>query len=250
MRKYDYSDSPPPKSRSGVFWTIMTVITLLGVVCIAGAFLIVFTNPSSSINPFPPPTMPAVLQFPSATPTDVVFSLPPTWTPTFTLQPTATSTPTPTNTLPATPTPITLTSTPTASPPPPVGGYPFEVRQGNPKAIPNIYHPELSCSWMGVGGQVIDMSNAPVIGLIIRLGGGLPGVHIPEDTFSLTGLALNYGRSGYEFTLANQPLDSKGQLWVQLLSQEGGPLSEQVYFDTYADCEKNLIIIDFVQVRK
>lgn len=103
---------------------------------------------------------------------------------------------------------------------------------------------------MGVGGQVLDMSNAPVIGLIIRLGGGLPGVRIPEDTFSLTGLALSYGRSGYEFTLANQPIASTGQLWIQLLNQEGGPLSEQVYFDTYSDCDKNLIIIDFVQTRK
>jgi len=103
---------------------------------------------------------------------------------------------------------------------------------------------------MGVGGQVIDMSNAPVIGLIIRLGGRLPGVTIPEDLISLTGLALSYGRSGYEFKLTDRPIASRGQLWIQLLNQEGGPLSNQVYFDTYESCEQNLIIIDFVQVRK
>ena len=103
---------------------------------------------------------------------------------------------------------------------------------------------------MGIGGQVIDMSNAPVIGLIIRLGGRLPDVKIPEDYISLTGLALNYGRSGYEFKIADQPIASSGQLWVQLLNQSGGPLSDQVYFDTYDSCEQNLIIIDFIQVRK
>jgi hypothetical protein len=134
--------------------------------------------------------------------------------------------------------------------PPPPGGYSFQIRQGNPKAIPNIYHPEQGCNWMGIGGQVIDMSNAPVIGLIIKLGGRLPGVSFAEDLISLTGLALSYGRSGYEFTLADRPIASHGQLWVRLFSQAGSPLSEQVFFDTYDSCEQNLIIIDFVQVRK
>jgi hypothetical protein len=103
---------------------------------------------------------------------------------------------------------------------------------------------------MGVGGQVVDMSNAPVIGLIIRLGGNLPGVKFPENTISLTGLALTYGRSGYEFKLADKPIASRGSLWVQLLNQSGGPLSDKAYFNTYENCEQNLIIIDFVQVRK
>ena len=103
---------------------------------------------------------------------------------------------------------------------------------------------------MGVGGQVIDMSNAPVIGLIIKLGGRLQGVRFSEDLISLTGLALSYGRSGYEFKLADQPIASRGQLWIQLLSQEGGPLTGPINFDTYESCEQNLIIIDFVQIRK
>jgi hypothetical protein len=228
----------------------MTVLMLLSVVCVAGVFLIIFTNPYSALNPFPPPTMPALAHLPTETPTDVVFAMPATWTPTSTVQPSATLTPTPTETLPPTPTPVTITPSPTLPLPPPPGGYPFEVRKGNPKAIPNIYHPELDCNWMGVGGQVIDMSNAPVIGLIIRLGGGLSGVHLPEDMISLTGLSLSYGRSGYEFTLADHPITSHQQLWVQLLSQAGAPISNQVYFDTFESCEQNLIIIDFVQVRK
>jgi hypothetical protein len=197
--------------------------------------------------------MPPPARLPTETPTDIVYPLPPTWTVTLTPVPSATWTPLPSATLPATPTPITITPSPTTSPSPltpPVGGYSFEVRKGNPKAIPNIYHPELDCNWMGVGGQVIDMSNAPVTGLIIQLGGGLPGVRIPENTMSLTGLALSYGRSGYEFKLSDLPIPSKGVLWVQLLNQSGGPLSDKVYFDTYDNCDQNLIIIDFVQVHK
>jgi hypothetical protein len=66
---------------------------------------------------------------------------------------------------------------------------------------------------------------------------------------TLTGIALNYGRAGYEFTLADKPIASNDMLWVQLLDQIGAPISEKVYFDTYAECEKNLIIINFKQVK-
>jgi hypothetical protein len=252
MKKYDYN--PTPKRNIGAaIWSILTVLTLLLTVCVVMVFLIIYTNPKSSLNKFPPPTMPPPAQQPSETATDIVYELPPTWTPTFTVLPSATWTSPPSPTLPDTPTPITITPspTPTETPvPPPSGGYLFEVRKGNPKGIPNIYHPELDCKWMGVGGQVIDMSNAPVIGLIIRLGGGLPGVKIPENTMSLTGLALSYGRSGYEFKLSDMPIPSRSLLWVQLLNQSGGPLSDKVYFDTYDNCDQNLVIIDFVQARK
>jgi hypothetical protein len=100
-----------------------------------------------------------------------------------------------------------------------------------------------------VGGQAVDMGGGPVVGLIIQLGGVLPGVSIPDNTMSLTGVALDYGRAGYEFKLADRPITSIGTLWVQLLNQSGGPISEKVYFNTYDNCEQNLIIIDFRQVR-
>jgi hypothetical protein len=74
---------------------------------------------------------------------------------------------------------------------------------------------------MGVGGQVVDMSGAPVTGLIIRLGGALTGLQLSPPLLSLTGVAPNYGQSGYEFTLAEKPVASKEALWLQLLDQAG-----------------------------
>jgi hypothetical protein len=227
MKKYAYSDPSPSRNIGSMVWSVLTVLTLLLTVGVVGIFLIIYTDFIPTLNPFPAPSMPPPAHLPTETPTDIVYPLPPTWTPTLTPVPSATWTPLPS-----------------------AGGYPFEVRKGNPKAIPNIYHPELECKWMGVGGQVIDMSNAPVIGLIIQLGGVLPRVKIPENTMSLTGLALSYGRSGYEFKLSDLPIPSRGLLWVQLLNQSGGPLSDKVYFDTYDNCDQNLVIIDFVQVHK
>ncbi len=216
----------------------------------AGGFVLIFTNPQSPINPFPPPT--ATATAPLGTPTEAVVAMPPTWTPTATVPPTETPVPTPTNTLAPTPTPITLTPTPSDTPPPPTvpaAGYPYEVRQGSPKAIPNINYPELGCNGMWVGGQVLDQNENPVTGLIVRLGGKVSGLRLEENTFTLTGVAENYGRAGYEFKLGEAPLPSENALWVQLVAQNGTPLSDQVYFSTYLDCDKNLIIIDFKQVR-
>ena len=96
---------------------------------------------------------------------------------------------------------------------------------------------------------MLDLSDAPVTGLIVRLGGSLPGVKIEQNSISLTGVALNYGRSGYEFKLADQPIASRNSLGVQLLNQAGVPISERVYFNTVESCTQNLILIDFKQTR-
>jgi hypothetical protein len=77
----------------------------------------------------------------------------------------------------------------------------------------------------------------------------LPGIALPTPMMSLTGVALNYGPSGFEFQLAGKPVASKKTLWTQLLDQEGLPVSDRVFFDTYADCNRNLILINFKQVR-
>lgn len=244
---FDYE--PPRRGGAAVVWTCLTVLVLLAVLAVVCVFFTIFTNPHSVLNPFPPPTLVPLASLPSETPTPVVITLPPSWTPAPSDTPPPTETPTPTDTLPPTPTPIELTPTPSLTLPPPAAGYPYEVRVGSPRAIPNIYHPELACAWMGVGGQVVDMNDAPVTGLIIRLGGRAPGISIEENTFTLTGVALNYGRAGYEFKLADQPVASSDALWIQLLNQAGVPLSPRVSFNTYASCEQNLIIIDFKQVR-
>ncbi len=60
-------------------WDILAVITLIAVFLIGIIFLQIFSNPYSSLNPFPPPTLPAAVVIPSSTATQR--SMPPTWTP-------------------------------------------------------------------------------------------------------------------------------------------------------------------------
>jgi hypothetical protein len=227
----------------------LTILILMGATISVGIFFLIYLNPYLPLNPFPPPTLPATAFIPSPTAT-IHLNLPATWTPTFTLIPTDTHTPAPTATDLPTATLFTLLTpshTPTSTNPP--SGYIYEIQAGSPYYINNLYYPEKGCNWMGVGGQVVDMSGAPVTGLIIRLGGALTGLQLSPPLLSLTGVAPNYGQSGYEFTLADKPIASRASLWLQLLDQAGIALSRQFSFDTFAECEKNLIIINFKQVR-
>jgi hypothetical protein len=178
--------------------------------------------------------------------------MPATWTPTPTGEPTATATPRPTATLPPSATPFTLVkSTAVPGVPTAVGGFAFVVQKGSPKYLDNLAHPELACNWMGVAGTVVNTKGAPMTQLIVELGGTLGGKLIsPSGTMiSLTGVAPQYGPSGFEFVLSDKPLASRNTLWLQLVDQTGRPLSDKVYFETFTDCNKNLVLAAFKAVR-
>ena len=257
MDAFDYQDDiTPSRGPADLVMNVISAIALIGVLCVAVVFLVIFFNPQSSINPFPPATLPALAQFPTPTPTPPNV-LPPTWTPQPTVAPSDTPQPSPTPTsLPTdTPTqePPVEQATPTegtpGTPPPTIesGGMPYEIQQGDPSYIKNIGHPDLGCNWMGVAGQATGMSGAPVVGLFVQLGGTLQGQ--PLDRLSMTGTATQYGSGGYEFTLGDKPVATNDTLWVQLFDQGMLPLSEKIPFNTVDDCEKNLVLVNFRQVR-
>jgi hypothetical protein len=258
MDAFDYSDVPKAstaRDTSALIWNILTIVALLATFCVGIVFLTLFVNPQAGINPFPPPTLPGVMQFPTATNTSSIPFLP-TWTATNTKEPTSTFTPRPTTTkiIVATDTPenftpeATLEVTGTAVTETP-GGFSFVLQHGSPTAISSIsFHPDSGCNRLDVAGQATSMSGSPVFGLFVQVGGSLAGQQV-DTRLSMTGTAPQYGQGGFEFTIADQPIASDGTLWIQLLDQANLPLSEKVYFDTYEDCDKNLIIIYFTQVK-
>ena len=121
----------------------------------------------------------------------------------------------------------------------------LDVQIGSPIGIPNFAHPELGCQWMGVAGQVFDNDGTPIEELVIEIGGSLA----EEDVFGLTisGQAEAYGLGGYEFKLSDQPISSSGTVWARVHDFDGNSLSDETYFSTYAECDQNLIILNFVQ---
>lgn len=235
-----------PLRRTDLLWNVLTLLVVLGILVMTGIYAFLFGNPQAGINPFPPPTQPALMVLPSSTPT--VKAMPPTWTPTPTITPTATLTPPPpvTGTDAVEVTPGAAEATPEATDQP-RALYAFDL-QGEVKSIDaTIFRNEHGCKWMGLAGQAFDMQGRPATGITVQVGGTLGRSYI--DLISLTGTALWYGQAGYEVFLADKPTESKSTMWVRLLDQSGLPLSAKIYFPTSSDCTQNLVVINFKQVR-
>lgn len=234
-----YNDS----SRKDRIFNMLSTFILVLIALVVIGFLVIFSNPKSLLNPFPQPTLPVMIILPTATATPpVVFP--------------ATHTPTPggiqgisTFTATAPQQGVTVIAQQTATLEATVaGGYPF-VLQGDPTGMKStLFRPSSDCSWIGVAGNVYDLQTRPVQGIIVQMGGSYNYKTLDEQ-FTLTGLARSYGESGYEFTISNLIVASSHTLWVQLVDQAAIPLSEKIYFDTYADCIRNVILINFKQVR-
>lgn len=246
MDAFDFKDAEPapsPVDRGELTWNILTLI-VLGLTAVLGLiFVVVYINPYAGINPFPPPTELPMVAPPTATPVPL-YTLEPTWTPAPTLPPTATPTLRPSSTPYPSATPFNQESpTPEVTP-----VYSFVLKQGSPQAIANIIRTDAGCNWSGVAGQAFSLSGSPVISLIVQLGGSFNGQLIETRLF-MTGAAPEYGKGGFEFVLADKPIASDNTLWIQLLDQASLPMSDKIYFSTYDTCEKNLILINFQQVK-
>lgn len=247
MDTFDVADAqqaPTSRRNTEMVWNVLTIVVLVITLCLAAIVAMLLIDPHSGLNPFPPPTeiiIPSTLT-PTSTPR-VVFQ--PSWTPTLTEVP-PTKTIRPTNTPFMTETPFGMSSvTPTITFTP--APFNFAIQQGSPVAIPNVFYPDLGCNWTGVGGQVLDMSGGPVIGLTVHLYGSVNGELL--DLRTLTGVNQAYGDGGFEFKIADAPLDTIKALYIQLFDQADLPMSDKIYFDTYNDCNRNLIVINIVQVK-
>ena len=149
--------------------------------------------------------------------------------------PLVTATPTKTP-LPPTATPIQPTKTPTSTP------NPYGLQSGVFYTT-NFLYPETGCSWLGIAGQVFDKNGIPVNNLVVSVKGVLDGKAV--DLLSMTGTAPDYGPGGYEVKLASKTVASTGSLKLFLYDLQGNQLSDTVTLDTFTDCDKNLIIVNF-----
>jgi hypothetical protein len=271
-----------PQNRSTSLYDTITVLFLVLTVAVAAVMVLILNDPETPLNPFPPPTVPQVVQLPTYTP-----SLTPTLTPTITLTPTVTGTPTITPTGTATTT-ATPTATPTASDTPTV--TPTQVlASGNgqsptlpPEQLPTTAVPLDDGSGETVPGAATLPADTPyapptrspfpfttqdvrympnpgdqgcqwlsIAGTVTGLvGEPLTGlaIQIEGENFrqvQFSGSAARWGESGFEFTLGAAPRTATYTLRVK--SPTGGLLSELVVVDTGNICDTNVAFVEFVQ---
>ncbi len=250
LREKPKTPGTKKKSNQDLTWNILTVAMLVMTLFAGAFFFSLIRNPYSSLNPFAPNTQVP----PPATATWTPIGYDSTWTPTATTPPTDTSTPRPTFTLVSSPTAYKVaTSTPdftptiasTATRTPRPTGAPYSIAVSYNES--STFRADTSCNSLFVAGQALDAKNKPVIGLFVKLGGGVPGKTIFPVLTTLTGIDKAYGQSGFEFNLKIAPVASTQSLWIQLVDQADAPLSEQFKVTTYADCKKNLILVRFQQ---
>jgi hypothetical protein len=220
-------------------------------------YLVILAFPTSVLNPLAP----------------IAVALPPVVPPTrtATATPTVTATPRPTNTSTTAPTPTATptdlpTEPPTNTPAPTIAG-----RRGAP-TLPSSLTPSRTptpivtlsvtrsplnytadvnyqraqlygTNWAGVAGLVIGLDRKHQQNIIVRLWGdepvGAQGRTLPSGT------AIQYGSSGWEFTLGDKPAFGKWNL--QLLADDGQPLSPVIEIEMKGDPRANLAYVIFNQ---
>ncbi len=237
----------PTPSQGGCFWNLMSTLLVLAIFIFLFISVLIYQNPYSRLNPFPPAALTAVEILPTATvaftatlPVQDVFIPPVT---TASVQPSRTpdAVAEPTHSAAPSATPAVNSNTEGKS------DFPF-VQQPQPSAIQStVLFSERGCDWMGVGGQVTDLQGRPYKGITVEMGGKLNGIALYDS--SVSGDAPAYGAAGFEFGLSDHPLDSQGHIWLRLVDQKGNPLSDMVFIDTFKQCSQNLIIVNFRQVK-
>ena len=253
--------------------TLFDLLTLLFVVLTVGliaAVVLINNNPNTPLNPFPPPTVPALLVLPTMTPTPTgtatatpTITPTPSDTPTATATPTASATPTETPTPTHTPTQVILAA-PAATEPPTAsllddgsggavpgsqGGapnspgenpatqapYPFTASEVRYEANDS----DEGCRWLGIAGTVSGLEGDPLPGVAIEIN----GENFRQVLFS--GSAPRWGSGGFEFTVGAAPRSAEYTL--RLLGPTGGPISEVLTVETGNTCQSNVAIVEFTQ---
>ncbi len=213
---------PEPPKRIGFFGFIFIIGVIGGLVWLG---MLIF-----ELGPYKSEVSLLLTPEPSET---LIPSLTPSIAATASLLPTATMTQTLTPTITLTPTREIL---------------PF-VLFGEPETMSNeVLRPQLDCNWLVIAGQVWDLQGDPVIDSVsVHLFGELNGYEI--DEVRVPGTEIAYGESGYEFALDGFVVDSEETLYIQLVDENNLPLSNPYLVQTYEDCQQNLILVNFKQVR-
>ncbi len=229
----------PKKKPSPVLWNLLTVVALLATLGLGCYYLSIFINPNSGINPFPPALLPTLFQTDTSTPTRI--PQPATWTPTVTIQPSPSRTKAPTWTLlPQMVTPSLTGTIPTATIT--TTAMPAEAEIAYVTSTDVL--PDTSCNWQGIGGKVIGTDGKPLAFQVIQVGGTLDGKLI--NFLTVSGTATAFGQAGFELVLSEDHTAASVQtLWIQLLDNNSKLLTNKIYFDTYTDCGRNLIMVTF-----
>lgn len=243
------------------FYNLVTAVTLILTLGVCLAVVFFARSADFGRSQLAEPT---VFLIPSQTPTlkgptpNATWTASPTVTMTFTPTITKTTTPTETPTVTAT---STATNTPTITPTftpsntPTVTNTPQPTNTAPPTATQEVsnqyaragstvftsnYANSAGCAWTGIAGQIFDVNGVPQNGVRVQ-------VWNSDFTFIVvSGNMPGYGGDGWwEQFISNELVE--GRWFVQVVDENGGPLSPSVTVNLKTNCSQNLAIVKFQQ---
>jgi len=155
---------------------------------------------------------------------------------------------------PSTPSPtvkphVVSTVTPTVTPmptPSPTALYDYGIQVGSPAVVANFLHPDAGCNYTGIGGQVFSKNGKPIGDqIVVKVTGTIEEKDV--EFLAVTGGYPALGPGGYEITLADHLAGTNNSLFLQLFDLNGIAVSPLISFNTYSDCTKNLVVLNFVE---
>jgi hypothetical protein len=221
-----------------------TLIFTAASILLLAFFIYTYIDPYHPFNPFPPPqpTTAAALSGPTGTSTPT-----PDPSPTPSLTPIPSDTPLPTAALIPSATAIpfpTATRVVLNTPAPSITSS--QQRYIPQAGTPSYLGHSSGCTGLYLAGNITDAEKSPVMLMNVRVTGTLGGEEIYLE--ALSGSSPQYTASGWEIKLSESLIPSSGSLVVALYEQGGWePISDSVVFDTFNDCSRNLVVVNFVQ---
>jgi len=228
-------------SRSRLLNTFTLVFLTLALL-VAVWYLVIFIAPNT-LNPFPPSQL---AEQPTAAPSPTPTETP---TPSHTPRSTNTATDTPTSSPTLLPTPVvtrTLTGSETPTPTATEGPPPTATNTRSPfnyVARVEYQRSNYGLNWAGIAGLIFGLDNKHQTNILVHAWGDPPLGPQGQDLPS--GIAIQYGVSGFEFTLGDKPLS--GEWSLQLLADDGSALSDVIRVEMSSDPRANLAFIIFEQ---
>lgn len=234
-----------------VLMIVFVVVKLLGpaptpraVADLPTAVLLPSLTPTNtpSRTPFPTETSTPTNTLTPTTTETATETVPPSPTITETAGPTDTPSMTPTPSISPTPFPTETPTGPTDTPEPTLSPFLFNLREEQVIFTQNFTN-QAGCAWQGIGGQVFDLSGAPLSDLVIHIF----GVNALDRTVTSGSNSL-YGAGGWEFPVDNKI--SSDTYYVELMSGAGTVISPRITITFPNDCLRNLALVNFIQVRE
>lgn len=115
----------------------------------------------------------------------------------------------------------------------------FGLQTGSPAYLANFLN-VAGCNWFGIAGRVFGRDGQPVVNLTVHLEGGQLNV----DVVTGSGPAA-LGPGGYVIQLGDHPIATTGVYFIQLRDAAGAALSAEYMIPTYAECSRNLVLVNF-----